>query len=124
MPAVDLYSSRLTSAMEQRKCAPRVLAKACGCSEELIKRACKAGNDTPLGTHFHHRAALFLEQDPTRLLCGNSVPINPALEGPVTFFTLADYEREDAEGKQLFHKQLFRAVAALPDPPRRSLKKT
>jgi len=123
-PAADLYSTRIRTAMELKKCSAKVLAKACGCSEMHIKNVCAEGSDTPLGALFHARAALFLEQDPTRLLCGNLPPINPALEGPVTFFTLDDYEREDAEGRQLFHKQLLRAVVALPDPPpRRGAKK-
>ena len=122
-PSADLYSTRLRAAMHARNCSEKTLAKACKCAVETIRLVCKEGSDKPLGTLFHLRAATFLNQDPVRLACGNAMPINPDLEGPVTFYTVDTYEREDTEGKELFHKHLERAVAALPDPPPRRLRK-
>ncbi len=109
--------------MDEKNCSLITLAKACNCSVETIRLVCKEGSDKPLGTLFHLRAATFLKQDPVRLACGNEMPINPHLEGPVRYYSLDVYQREDAEGKELFHKHLERAVAALPDPPSRKSRK-
>jgi hypothetical protein len=112
----DRYSTRLKAAMEANDCSPRELARACGCTEERIKGACKEGNDTPLGTDFHFRAAFYLRQDPMQLYTGDLLPIRPELEGPVKNTPRQWYQESSHQAKDAFHALLKQAVDDLEEP--------
>lgn len=105
--------------MEANDCSPRELAAACDCSEERILGACKEGNDTPLGTKLHARAAFYLRQDSDRLYLGDSLPVRPDLEGPVQSASREWYELSSAQAKDAYHALLKQAVNNLLNTPRK-----
>ncbi len=120
----DRYSTRLKAAMEANDCSARELAKACGCSEERIKGACKEGSDVPLGTDFHFRAAFYLRQDPIQLYIGDLLPLRPELEGPVKYTSREWYEQSTTQARDAFHALLRQAVEDLDESMQRRRRTT
>lgn len=111
----DTYGARLKRAMANRDCDALELAKACDCSYQTIKNAIRDGNDTPLGTELHERAALYLRVDPGWLHLGNALPLRPGLIGPVKAATRTWYQEASDDDKDYFHGLLRNAVRQLPE---------